>query len=63
METVLKRIMRENRETVSFSRKEFIDFLEWVGVNGENAITDSGQESFILYGNMGNTFTLECIRK
>jgi hypothetical protein len=44
---------------ITFERKEFLDFLEWVGVTGELATTESGEESFTLFGNMGNTFTLE----
>jgi hypothetical protein len=56
--------MPENNDppqTVTFDRKEFIDFLEWAGVKGEIATTDSGKESFNLEGCMGNTFTLDNI--
>lgn len=48
-------------EKVTFSRMEFLDFIEWVGVKGVIEKTDSGKESFTLYGNMGNTFTLDVI--
>jgi hypothetical protein len=50
-------------EQVTFDRKEFLDFLEWVGVTGETSTTtESKEESFTLFGNMGNTFTLDVIQ-
>jgi hypothetical protein len=50
---------QQQRESVTFNRKEFIDFLEWVDVKGSILTTDDGKETFMLEGNMGNTFDLE----
>ena len=48
-------------QLIIFDRKEFLDFLEWVGVTGEVSTTESGEEAFTLFGNMGNIFTLDVI--
>lgn len=46
--------------TVSFSRKEFMEFIEWCGLKGEIVtIKRSGEETFNFFGNMGNTFSLD----
>lgn len=51
----------DSAPTVTFDRKEFIEFLEWVGVKVERILADSGTETFNLEGCMGegNTFTLD----
>ena len=51
--------MPADKETVTFDRKEFLDFLQWVGVKGEYVECDGGARFFSLEGNMGNTFTLD----
>lgn len=49
----------QERKTVTFDRKEFLDFLQWVGVRGEYAEISDGSRCFTIEGNMGNTFTLD----
>ena len=53
--------MTPRPQPIIFDRKEFLDFLEWVGVTGEVSTTESGEEAFTLFGNMGNIFTLDVI--
>ena len=53
--------MNPHPQPIIFDRKEFLDFLEWIGATGEVSTTESGEETFTLFGNMGNTFTLDVI--
>ena len=55
------KIMTPRPQLIIFDRKEFLDFMEWVGVTGEVSTTESGEEAFTLFGNMGNIFTLDVI--